>query len=218
MLCCAEQPWHWVEKSSLFTPLTTSQQVFIFSLLWLFFWRGRMGLSKGVNTFFFSPVDWDTFSNLIQNLSLSTVQSDRTWVKCYCLKFYQLFPVVLVHTFARVRHLVRGVPPCFYFCVHHFFRDPSYFQALQVLWAIVCGNAGRKRQKCVLLTAQNSATKYIIACIVQFFFNTFEFQWGLCNFATLQNVTLFRPWEDAWGTLSGLWWCSCWNAIHVDQG
>lgn len=54
----------WSKAPSLLL-LSTSQQVFIFLLLWLF-WRVRMGL-KGVTALF--PVLLSTFLNLIQNLS-----------------------------------------------------------------------------------------------------------------------------------------------------
>lgn len=109
----------------------------------------------------------------------------------------------------------------FYLCggVVQFFRDPSYFQLLHFgSFEQLFVEMHRGKNNTVLLTAQNSAFKYIqlrascnFACT---YLNLKDF---VCNFTMLQNVTLFRPWEYYWGTLSGLWLCSCLSAICGDQ-
>lgn len=91
---------------------------------------------------------------------------------------------------------------------------------LWVFRAVVCGNARREGQKCVLLPAQNSATKYIelhASCYFALIRLNLNKDFAVRNFAVLQNVALFRPWEDALGTLSRLWLCSCLSAVHGDR-
>lgn len=118
------------------------------------------------------------------------------WVRCYCLKFCQLFPRLLIHAFARVEHLIRGLLSRFCFCggVHRFFRDPSYSQLLHFgSFEQLFVEMHRQKGKTILLTAQNSAIKYIqlhASCNFAWTYLNLNEDFAVCSFTVLQNVTL----------------------------